>query len=217
MSFGERAAVEGVLALSKPRISIELGTAQGGSLERIAAHSAEVHTFDLVDPPFDRSRFENVRFHIGDSHELLPQLLAELATAEKSVDFVLVDGDHSADGVRQDLVDLLESPAVARTLILLHDTAHEVVRRGIENVRFEAYPKVAYLELDFVAGYLFREPSLKYELWGGLGLVVVDSARLAYFAPNVRQDRYYELGLLMPVLRDLVVAREAEDTSDNVS
>ncbi|MDQ2911485.1 MAG: class I SAM-dependent methyltransferase [Actinomycetota bacterium] len=217
MSFGERAAVEGVLYQSRPSLAIELGTAQGGSLERIAAHSDEVHTFDLIESPVDRSRFPNVQFHVGDSHQLLPQLLNELAGGGRNVDFVLVDGDHSANGVRRDILDLLESPALGRSLILLHDTANEVVRAGIEAVSFGAYPKVAYVELDFVAGYLFRQPSLLHELWGGLGLVVVDASRLAYFAPAVRQQRYYELGKLMPALRDLVVEQEAAVGREHVS
>ncbi len=36
MSFGERAAFEGLLAQVKPRVAIEIGTAEGGSLKRLA-------------------------------------------------------------------------------------------------------------------------------------------------------------------------------------
>jgi Methyltransferase domain len=208
MSFGERAALEGLLSQLKPRLSIELGTAQGGSLERIAFHSERVHTFDLIDPPINRASYANVEFHVGDSHEALPDELARLVTEGRTVDFALVDGDHSADGVRQDLEDLLASPAVANTIIVLHDTVNEMVRAGIEQVHLEAFPKVAYVELDFVAGYMFREPSLLHELWGGLGLVIVDSARLSYFTQPVRQARYYEAYDLFRRARDLIVADE---------
>jgi hypothetical protein len=217
MSFGERAALEGVLSQFKPDLAIELGTAQGGSLARIAAHSREVHTFDLIDVPFERSSFPHVTFHTGDSHALLPELLASLSDEGRKVDFVLVDGDHSAEGVKQDLEDLLASPAIGKTIILLHDTANEVVRSGIELVPLEAYPKVAYVELDLLAGYMFREPGLLHELWGGLGLVVVDGARFAYFAPGVRQRRYYEAGPLLSIARDVVVARECDNDNDRAS
>jgi Methyltransferase domain len=208
MSFGERAALEGLLSQLMPGVSIELGTAQGGSLERIAFHSDEVHTFDLVDPPLRRGDFPNVRFHVGDSHKLLPEALSELASEGRNVDFVLVDGDHSTEGVREDVENLLRSPALGRAVIVMHDTANEMVRRGIESVHFDAYPKVAYVELDFVCGYMFREASLRHELWGGLGLVVLDASRKAYFAGSARQTRYYDLGLLLPELRDAVVGRE---------
>jgi hypothetical protein len=36
MRIGERAAVEGLLAQVVPRLAIEIGTAAGGSLDRIA-------------------------------------------------------------------------------------------------------------------------------------------------------------------------------------
>ena len=52
---------------------------------------------------------DNVTLHTGDSHELLPPFLAELAEQGRNVDFVIVDGDHSSEGVRRDLEDLLNS------------------------------------------------------------------------------------------------------------
>jgi Methyltransferase domain len=208
MAFGERAALEGLLAQLRPKLAVELGTAHGGSLQRIAAYSEEVHTFDLVDPPIDRTDFPNVYFHVGDSHQLLPATLEALGADGRMIDFVLVDGDHSAEGVKQDVEDLLRSESIGRTLILAHDTMNETVREGLERVPFEAYPKVAYVDLDFVAGYMFREVGLAHELWGGLGLVVVDARRKAYFSEPIRQSRYYEMFPLMSAIRDLVLEQE---------
>ena len=39
MSRGERAAVEGVLAALEPALAIEIGSAEGASLRRIAPHA----------------------------------------------------------------------------------------------------------------------------------------------------------------------------------
>jgi hypothetical protein len=212
MSYGERAALEGLLSQLQPRLAIEIGTAEGGSLGRIAEHSAEVHSFDLVEPHPGVRELPNVTLHTGDSHRLLPELLARLADEGRNVDFVLVDGDHSSEGVCQDVRDLLDSRAIGRTIIVIHDTINETVRAGLERVRYEAYPKVAYVELDFVAGYMFREPSLLHELWGGLGLVVVDSARSAYFAGGARQKRYYEaFGLVREARTRLLELQRLED------
>jgi hypothetical protein len=191
MSYGERAALEGLLSQCKPSLAIEIGTAEGGSLERFALHSREVHSFDLVEPSAQARELSNVTFHTGDSHTLLPQTLAEFAEAGRTVDFVLVDGDHSTEGVRRDLEDLLNSPSVSDTLIVMHDTMNEVVRTGLEQVAFEAWPKVAYVELDLVSGYMFREPSLLGELWGGLGLVVTSSGPKPR-GRSPRQERYFE-------------------------
>jgi hypothetical protein len=212
MSFGERAALEGLLAQVRPSLAIEIGTAEGGSLERVAEYSGEVHAFDLnfdLMPSERKGALTNVALHAGDSHVLLPELLEQLAAEDRNVDFVLVDGDHSSDGVKRDMEDLLGSPAIQRTVIVAHDTMNEVVRDGLERVRYEAVPKVAYVELDFVPGYMFREPSLRHELWGGLGLVLVDAARDVYFhEAGVRQDRYYEAFQLIREMRDVVIDSE---------
>jgi Methyltransferase domain len=172
MSLGERAALEGILASLEPSTAIEIGTLQGGSLETIAAYGDIVHSFDLsFHPSVSSNRFPNVVFHEGDSHILLPEVLRELAAAGTNVDLVLVDGDHTAAGVGQDLEDLLDSPSVGRTIILIHDTLNERVRMGLHEVDFDR-PKVTHVELDFVVGRIWGGASFDHDLWGGLGLVV---------------------------------------------
>ncbi|PZR69029.1 MAG: hypothetical protein DLM63_02895 [Solirubrobacterales bacterium] len=111
MTAGERATLEGILHQLKPRLAIEIGTAEGGSLSCIAAHAQEVHSLDLVAPSIDLGRFPNVTVHTGDSHERLPALLRKLEHQNRSVDFALVDGDHTAEGVQRDVEHLLDSSA----------------------------------------------------------------------------------------------------------
>ncbi|MQA75264.1 MAG: class I SAM-dependent methyltransferase [Solirubrobacterales bacterium] len=173
MSFGERAALEGILAQVKPRLAVEIGTAEGGSLSRIAAHSEEVHSIDLVRCPAPQP--EHVELHVGDSRRLLPELLERFASEGRVVDFVLVDGDHAREGVRQDLIDLLASPAISATVIVMHDTLNGLVRAGITDVDFASNPAVAFVELDFVGGYMARTGPFAGQLWGGLGVAVVDA------------------------------------------
>jgi Methyltransferase domain len=174
MSFGERAVIEGVLAQLRPRLSIEIGTAEGGSLRRIAEHSERAISFDLVEPEADVQSIDNVELRTGDSHQLLRAELEDLAAQGETVDFVLVDGDHSAEGARRDMLDLLRSDAVESTVVLAHDTLNQEVRRGLEQVPYREFDKVAYVDLDFIGGYVPREPPLRGECWGGLGLVIVD-------------------------------------------
>jgi hypothetical protein len=192
MMPSERAALLGVLAALRPSLSVEIGTYRGGSLDSISAYSDAVHAFDLrrhedVTP----ERFPDVTFHIGDSHELLPRVLEQLAAAGTNVDFALVDGDHSATGVRQDVEDLLSSPCAARTVVLLHDTLNERVRAGLEQVDYAAFGTVSFVDLDFVAGRVMRHGPQADELWYGLGLVVTgwdferDEWPEAYGAPEV--------------------------------
>lgn len=209
MSLGERAAFEGVVSQLKPALAVEIGTAEGGSLARIAAHSEEVHSFDLVEPQIPMDQLGNVTLHTGDSHALLPEVLAGFAAEGRNVDFVLVDGDHSPEGVRRDLEDLLNSPALSETVIVVHDINNERVRSGVDAVPYTAWPKVAHVDLDWVPGYVFKQPELLHELWGGLGLVVVDASRLAYFpGTSVVQDRYYPAHPVFVEMRDRIAARE---------
>ncbi len=196
MAIGQRAALEGLLAQMKPKLAVEVGTAQGGSLGRIATHSEHVHSFDLAFE-VDRSQFSNVTFHEGDSHELLPSVLSDFHAAGQTVEFALVDGDHSYEGVKKDLQHLLDSDAVSRTVIVLHDAMNEDVRAGIESVDFESYPKVAFTDLNFVMQY--QRAGLLEDVWGGLGLVVVDSGQTNY--------RIFDESI---ILRDRTPERSAE-------
>jgi hypothetical protein len=219
MALGERAALAGIVAEVKPTLAVEIGVARGGSLRVIAEHSREVHGFDfdpqVQDPP------ANAVFHVGDYHVLLQRLLEAFANVGRNVDFVLVDGDHSAAGVERDLRDLLASPAVGRTVIVLHDTRNDSVRAGIERSGFRESPKLVHADLDFVST---GPVTYVREMWGGLGLLVIDDAgdltatEFAHFgtsaggavrspAPSARTESL--LRLTKPVRRSVRVAREA--------
>ena len=173
MTAGARAALLGVMSALNPKLAIEIGRAEGRSPASIAAHSLELQSFDIVEPSLEPDRFSNVILQTGNSRELLPEVLRRFEHEARTVDFALVDGDHMTEGVRRDLEDLLGSAAVSRTIILLYGTKNEVVRAGIEAVDFGAHAKVRAIDLDFVLGYLVKVDRFRYEIWGGLGLVVV--------------------------------------------
>lgn len=181
MAYAEQAALEGVLSILRPQLSLELGTFRGGSLARIAAHSAEVHTFDLASHVAEP--LKDVTYHVGDSRVTLPPVLSALSRDGRNVDFALVDGDHSRAGVEADMTNLLTSDAVAATVIILHDCANEGVRDGARGAILRA-PHLAYADLSFVAPAV-APSSLLSESWGGLGIVVVD--RRGDFWPLERQ------------------------------
>ena len=188
MTLGERATLVGVLSAVRPELSMTIGSHRGGSLGPVSLYSVEVHAFDRFrHDDLRSSRFPNVTFHIGDSHELLPALLNRLETAGRNVDFALIDGDHSALGVRKDLEDLLSSPSCSRTAILLHDTLNKRVRIGLEQIDFASFAAVQLVDLDFVPGRVMLEGKNKDELWTGLGLVLTGHG----VANEVRWPRMY--------------------------
>lgn len=200
MRYGERFALEGILASLKPHLAVEIGTAQGGSLRRIAAHAQEVHSFDIV-PEIEALERElpNVTTHVGDSAELVPKLLSDLESKGREVDFALVDGDHTVAGVRRDAEALLASEACRQTAIVFHDAANDDVRDGLEGVRFEDHPKVAYVNLDFIAGYLVSDPIRHLEIWNGLAIVLLDADR---GGPAARERGFFDSALVLRQARE---------------
>jgi hypothetical protein len=200
MRYGERCALEGILARLKPQVSIEIGTAGGGSLYHVAAASQEVHSFD-IDQGITRlaRHFDNVEFHVGDSSELVPQTLRTLHEQHKQVDFALVDGDHSSEGVQRDAQALLESDACAKTVIVFHDAANEEVRAGLEAMRFHVQPRVALAHLDFVPGYLVESGIRRFEIWNGLALVILDDDNSGSERVN---DEFFDVSALYRRVRD---------------
>ncbi len=173
MTFGERAAFEGLVAQVAPELAIEVGSAAGGSLERIAAHSKEVHAIDLTGADLARCP-ANVSFHEGDSKVILAHLLARLAAEGRNVDFIHLDGDHTAAGIRADIEPLLASHAIRRSFILIHDSFNPEVRAGIESLRLPEHPKVRGFDLDFVPGRLGRVAAFEDVGLGGFAAVIVD-------------------------------------------
>ncbi|HWX97259.1 MAG TPA: class I SAM-dependent methyltransferase [Solirubrobacteraceae bacterium] len=203
--------------MTKPRLAIEIGRAEGGSLRRIATHSRRVVSLDLVEPYSDTAAIANVRALTGDSHVLLPLELARIDDAGEMVDFVLVDGDHSTDGVRSDVEQLLNSPAVSDTVILVHDTLNEDVRHGLEQVDYNEYEHVAWVDLDFIPGYVARIPERFGECWGGVGLIVVDSTGAFRADGPRRMTHLFEQSLLIwPAARSIRAKGPiaTRDTSD---
>jgi hypothetical protein len=217
MTLGERSALEGVLSQTKPSLSIEIGTAEGGSLRRILAHSTQVHSFDLVKPAEAILELPGVTLHTGDSHVLLGEFLTELERDHVNVDFALVDGDHTAEGVRRDMEALLSSPAVGRCVILIHDTSNEIVREGLERVDYASHPKIVRRDLDFVAGHLSETGAFANQLWGGLGLLVIDDRHDPVPKDVPVESEFYTgfelLSLARESLRDSVVDPERDGPS----
>jgi Methyltransferase domain len=214
MRFCERCALEGILAHVRPRISIEIGTAGGGSLYHVAAASQEVHSFDVDQGITQLARhFDNVRFHVGDSSELVPKTLRMLEEQQKQVDFALVDGDHSTEGVQRDAEALLDSAACARTVIVFHDAANDEVRAGLEAMRFHEHPRVTLALLDFVPGYLVESGIRRFQIWNGLAVVILDDENRG---SALVDDEFFDVAALYRRVRDDLRAGNGVDPASEL-
>jgi hypothetical protein len=185
MTRWEKYAFSSLLSWLKPEVAIEIGTYQGGSLQVIASHAKKVYSIDVIDAP-GRSlatQMPNVRFLVGDSKRLIPELLAELADRNEDLGFVLIDGDHSTEGVKADITALLSWVPRTPVFILMHDSFHPPCRQGMLESSWASSLYVHYVELDFVPGVFFREGNSAVapgSMYGGFAL--------AMLLPEKRQD-----------------------------
>ena len=175
MQYSERVALLYILGRIKPDVSIEIGTFRCGSLGPISRASRNVYTFD-IDPNQHRNRteFENVDFVTGNSAETLPPIIDALNASDREVQFILVDGSHEEEGVLADLVECLRyRPKTKPTVIMMHDSANPVVRKGILRAPWQTSKHVHALDLDFVPGMLYDRADIAGEIWGGLAVAVM--------------------------------------------
>lgn len=177
----ERLAIAAVLTRHRPWCSIEVGTYHGGSLSLVQQCSQMVFSIDIDPAVVDRvPHFLNVSFLTGPSHAILPVLFRELDAARIPVEFILIDGDHSEQGVLQDIACILDYVPKAPLFVLLHDSFNPQCRQGMLGAPWARSPYVQWVDIDFVPGRLVENGgSFDGELWGGLAM--------AYLTPTPRR------------------------------
>jgi cephalosporin hydroxylase len=181
MNDSERMALTALLARRRPHCAIEIGTYEAGSLSLLSQYADVVFSID-IDPsiPARFTQFPNVSFLTGPSSVVLPLLLRELDAAGIAVEFILVDADHSTEGVRGDLERVLAYVPKAPLFVAVHDSFNPDCRRGMLAVDWAATPWVQWVDVDFVPGRLVEHDGpFHHQLWGGLAL--------AYLTPTPRE------------------------------
>jgi hypothetical protein len=176
MTDAERSTLAALLQRFRPACAIEIGTYRAGSLSVIAQNAAKVYSLD-IDPACKAQfaeQFGNVDFRTGDSSVTLPIVLDEIRASGEQLGFVLIDGNHSEAGVRDDVNRLLAFRPTVPLYVVMHDSFNPGCRRGIRTANWSASPYVHLVELDWVHGRLMPRdegPSFR-EMWCGFGLAV---------------------------------------------
>ncbi len=179
MLIPERIALTGLLARLRPRCALEVGVYYGGSLSLIAQFCERVWALDIDPEVPDRFYIPpNVDLRIGEPTNLLANMLDELEAAGEALNFVLIDADHSTDGVRRDIETLIQRPTPPREpmFVLMHDSGNPECRQGIKSAGWAACPHVHHVELDFVPGQIIEHAisNGRGEVWGGLALAYLN-------------------------------------------
>lgn len=172
MNNSERLAITAILSRIKPQCSIEVGSRKGGSLSLILQYSKMVFSID-IDPsiPEKFKQIKNVSFLTGPSSVILPLLLDELDKSGIGVDFILIDGDHSAEDIKHNISCLLTYVPKRPILVLIHDSFNPEYRRSMLEANWRISQYVEYIDLDFIPGRIIKDDGPSHEMGGGLALV----------------------------------------------
>jgi cephalosporin hydroxylase len=180
----ELAELLALLQERPPRTVVEIGTAGGGTFYawcRVADPAATIVSIDLPggafgggyapgDLPKLRSYGlpdQTLHFIRADSHA--PSTCTELERVldGSPIDFLMIDGDHSYEGVRADFE--LYSPLVrAGAMIAFHDIVPNPSGDGGDVERFWSELRETRPHLELVDTYRSGERGFRY---GGIGVV----------------------------------------------
>jgi predicted O-methyltransferase YrrM len=175
----ELAPLIALVKARRPQGVVEIGSFLGGTLAawcKVAAPDAVLVSVDLPDEsetpatPDDlqrlvrsRQRLEVVR---GDSHADGTRREVEAGLAGREVDFLMIDADHSYDGVRRDFE--LYAPLVRDGgLVAFHDIVRHTGLPNIDVARFWAEIRDRYEHEEFIS----PGRDAGFGPWGGIGVL----------------------------------------------
>ncbi|MDZ8055077.1 MAG: class I SAM-dependent methyltransferase [Aulosira sp. ZfuVER01] len=179
MTNCERFALQNLLRRLQPKLSVEIGTYRGGSLQVLSHFSEKVISVD-IDPELENrlnGKFTNVVYCCGDSREVLPELVSQLNEHDAKIEFVLIDGDHSTAGVRRDIELLLDLKPRQRVVVIMHDSFNPDCRQGMKTAAWDRSPYVQWVELDFIPGIYHQDAydtAAARTMWGGFACAVLE-------------------------------------------
>ena len=177
MTDAERGTLHALLTTLKPQGAIEVGVYKAGSLAILSALCQKVYALD-IDPACEAayaSRFPNVEFITGPSQDTLPKLIERMQASGEALDFVLIDADHSGEGVRRDINNVLRYRPHRPLYIVMHDSFNPGCRGGMKAADWSGNPYAHMVELDFVLGrFVTKEEGDGYrQMWCGFALGVL--------------------------------------------
>lgn len=173
----ERIALTGLLARVLPQGALEIGVYYGGSLSLAAQFCKHIIAIDIE--PAVRNRFalpRNAELWVGSSQEMIPRALAQFQKQGIPLEYVLIDAEHSQQGVSRDINLILQYRPAKPMFIVIHDSGNAQCRAGILGANWKSNPHVRVVQCDFVPGQII-EHSIRDgrgEVWGGLALAYLD-------------------------------------------
>ncbi len=163
----------------KPKVILEIGTANGGTLflfSRIAPEDATIVSVDLPGGGFGGGysawrtllykafplRGKKMHLFRADSHknETLEQV--KVVLDGQQIDFLFIDGDHTYEGVKRDFE--MYSPLVRKGgMVAFHDIVPHLAEAGCEVTQLWEEMKYGYDHMELVEN--------QSQNWAGIGII----------------------------------------------
>jgi hypothetical protein len=177
-------------------VAIEIGSRYGGSMQVLSRFANRVISVDIDPTCKDRlsPKYPNAEFVTGNSRQTFPPLMKRLEREGAEVGFILIDGDHTAAGVKADIAGLLPYRPSCPLFVLMHDSFNPDVREGIRTAPWGESSYVHSVELDYLAGVLTIGGQEHREMWGGLALaVLLPESRTGPIIVSARREPFFRL------------------------
>jgi len=175
MSRAEKYCLIHLLEKLNPEYSIEIGTYKGGSLQVLSKFSKKVYSIDIDSEPKHtlENQFDNVIFKVGKSHDIIKNVIEDIESKNGKLNFILVDGDHSKDGVKKDLECILSCNLKHPLTVILHDSFNPQCRSGMKSINYKKYNFIEHIDLDYIHG-CFSPNTNHREMWGGFAIIKIN-------------------------------------------
>jgi predicted O-methyltransferase YrrM len=144
------------------KIAVEIGSYDGGCLHAYVKLFDKVISIDLQN----RSRLKKVDYIIGDSQKALPLLKETIGGKNTKIDFLMIDGDHSYDGVKADF-NLYHKLVRKGGIIAFHDILDTPLHRELF-CRVDLFWNQIKKDDRFIAHEIIDGND-----WGGIGYLIV--------------------------------------------
>lgn len=144
------------------KIAVEIGSYDGGCLHAYNQIFEKVISIDLAN----RSRLKEVDYIIGDSKKALPSLKQIIGGKNTKIDFLMIDGDHTYDGVKADF-ELYHKLVRKGGVIAFHDILDTPLHRELF-CRVDLFWSEIKKDDRFIAHEIIDGND-----WGGIGYLIV--------------------------------------------